>query len=103
MPILTKPTHRNTSPCSSCNAPKEQSAQTEPAPARKNRPTPAYRKLTFNSIADAVIFADTRRQIIMVNPAFIAMFGYEPDEVKGRTTEFLYTDSRDYEKQGQKR
>ena len=52
----------------------------------------------FNSIADAVIFADTRRQIIMVNPAFIAMFGYEPGEVKGRITEFLYTDSHDYEK-----
>ena len=57
----------------------------------------------FNSIADAVIFADTRRQIIMVNPAFIAMFGYKPDEVKGRTTEFLYADSRDHEKQSQKR
>ncbi len=56
----------------------------------------------FNSISDAVIFADTRRQIIMVNPAFIAMFGYEPDEVKGRTIEFLYTDTRDHEKQGQK-
>jgi PAS domain S-box-containing protein len=57
----------------------------------------------FNSIADAVIFADTRSQILMVNPAFIAMFGYEPDEVKGRTTEFLYTDSHGIEEQGQKR
>ena len=57
----------------------------------------------FNSIADAVIFADTRSQILIVNPAFIAMFGYEPDEVKGRTTEFLYNDSHGIEEQGQKR
>ncbi|MBF0530851.1 MAG: PAS domain S-box protein, partial [Deltaproteobacteria bacterium] len=56
----------------------------------------------FKSISDAVIFTNTEREIVMVNPAFTARFGYEADAIKGQTTEFLYADRGDYEEQGRK-
>lgn len=57
----------------------------------------------FHSISDAVIFTDANRCIRMTNPAFTAMFGYSSEEVKERSTEFLYADKRDYVQQGEKR
>jgi len=56
----------------------------------------------FNSISDASIFMDTQRRIVTVNPAFRAMFGYEPDQVRGRTTEFLYSGGAAYQELLQK-
>jgi PAS domain S-box-containing protein len=57
----------------------------------------------FNSITDAVVFADTRRRVVMVNPAMTAIFGYGQDELLGKTTKFLYARKADYEEQGRKR
>ncbi|MDX1775666.1 MAG: ABC transporter substrate-binding protein [Desulfobulbales bacterium] len=57
----------------------------------------------FNSIADAVVFVDTDRKIMMINPAFTRIFGYTLDEIIGRTTEFFYADPDKYREQGQKR
>ncbi len=57
----------------------------------------------FNSITDAAIFVDTDRRILMVNTATEAMFGYSPEEMKGKTTEFLYTDKPAFEEQGRRR
>ena len=57
----------------------------------------------FNSISEAIVFTDTHRRIVMVNPAFLKTFGFELEEVKGRCTEFLYENREDYEKQGQLR
>lgn len=57
----------------------------------------------FNSISDASIFMDTRHRIVAVNPAFCSMFGYESDQVRGRSTEFLYSDGDDYKEQVRKR
>jgi|GEM_PF-1576077 len=57
-------------------------------------------KAIFDSIADAVIFVNPRREIQLVNPAFTHLFGYAPEEAIGRTTEFLYADSRQYREQG---
>jgi PAS domain S-box-containing protein len=57
----------------------------------------------FNSISDAVIFADINRCIRITNSSFTAMFGYTSEEVRERTTEFLYADKRDYVRQGKKR
>lgn len=54
----------------------------------------------FNSISDAIVFTDTDRNILLVNPAFTAMFGYEAEEVLGRSTESFYPDSRAYEQAG---
>lgn len=57
----------------------------------------------FNANDDAVVFADTSRQIRLINPAFTAIFGYTLDDVKGKTTEILYADKSDYRDQGKKR
>ncbi|MBW1792258.1 MAG: PAS domain S-box protein, partial [Deltaproteobacteria bacterium] len=57
----------------------------------------------FNSITDAVIFADTERRIVMNNPAVQAMFGYSDEELIGQTTELLYADKQDFKDQGSRR
>lgn len=57
----------------------------------------------FDAMPDAAVFADPDRRIRMVNPAFTQMFGYLPDEVIGRTTEFAYADPADYVDQGRRR
>jgi len=57
----------------------------------------------FNAIADAAVFCDTERNVLMVNPAFTSLFGYKPEEVKGKTTEMLYADKSEYHMQGEKR
>ena len=50
----------------------------------------------FNSISDAIIFADLERRIILANPAVKAVFGYEPEELIGRNSEELYADRTEY-------
>jgi PAS domain S-box-containing protein len=57
----------------------------------------------FNSIPDAVVFADPQRRMVMVNPAVAKIFGYEPDLLLGRTTEMLYAEPADYRDQGEQR
>ena len=57
----------------------------------------------FNSIPDAVMFADTERRIVMNNPAIHSMFGYSDQELIGNTTEMLYADKTDYIDQGRRR
>ena len=51
----------------------------------------------YNSIPEAMVFADVDRNIVAVNTAFIEMFGYEEEEVLGRKTQFLYDSEADYE------
>ncbi|MFH1350707.1 MAG: PAS domain S-box protein [Pseudomonadota bacterium] len=57
----------------------------------------------FKAISDGAIFTDPNRCIVMVNPAFTRMFGYELDEVRGRNAAFLYVNKADYEEQGIRR
>ncbi|MFH1350903.1 MAG: PAS domain S-box protein [Pseudomonadota bacterium] len=57
----------------------------------------------FNSISDGAIFTDLNRCIVMINPAFTGMFGYELDEIRGRDAAFLYVNRADYEEQGRRR
>jgi len=57
----------------------------------------------FNSIPDAVVFADPQRRVVMVNPAVAKIFGYGPGELLGRTTEMLYAEPADYRDQGEQR
>jgi PAS domain S-box-containing protein len=54
----------------------------------------------FKAIPDTVIFTDTKRQVIMCNPAITTMFGYNPAEVLGKHTKLLYASQDDYEEQG---
>jgi len=57
----------------------------------------------FQDVPDAMIIADTNRQITMCNPALTKVFGYNQDEIKGLTTSVLYTSEEDYEEQGRVR
>lgn len=57
----------------------------------------------FNSITDAVIFADISRRIVMINPAVTDIFGYTLDELAGQSTEILYASKQAYQEQGKQR
>ncbi|MCF8108048.1 MAG: PAS domain S-box protein [Desulfohalobiaceae bacterium] len=59
-----------------------------------------YREL-FNSIRDAILVADTERNIIDCNKAFCELFGYSPAEIKGRKTHAVYADQDEFERMGQ--
>lgn len=48
-----------------------------------------YRSL-YNSIRDAILVADTNRNIIDCNPALTSLFGYTRDEILGQQTVTLY-------------
>jgi two-component system sensor histidine kinase/response regulator len=53
----------------------------------------AYFHAIFDSMADAVIFADPQRRIQLVNPAFTSLFGYVATDVAGTTNDFLQADT----------
>lgn len=44
----------------------------------------------FTSIRDAILVADTDRQIINCNPAFTDLFEYELSEIYGKPTSYIY-------------
>ncbi len=53
----------------------------------------------FHAIPEALIMADPDRRVVTINPAFTKLFGYTLDEIKGRTTEFLYENNKDFAQQ----
>jgi PAS domain S-box-containing protein len=57
----------------------------------------------FQSISDGIVFTDTQRRIAMVNPAAEDLFGYSPEEMQGRLTDFLYASQEDFKEQGRQR
>ncbi len=54
----------------------------------------------FDAMPDAIVYADTERRIMKVNPAFTQLFGYAPDEVAGKHTRILYLSDDEYKQQG---
>jgi two-component system, LuxR family, sensor histidine kinase DctS len=46
----------------------------------------------------ALLMTNMEQEIILCNPAFSSVFGYECNDVKGRTTEFLFKNREAYEK-----
>jgi PAS domain S-box-containing protein len=56
----------------------------------------------FNAISDVVLYSDTDRRLIHVNPATTKTFGYSNEEILGKDTKIFYTDTTDYERQGQR-
>lgn len=55
----------------------------------------------FNSISDAVIYANEDRRIVLINPAATAMIGYSLDELAGEYTRTIYANSDDFDKAGE--
>jgi len=57
----------------------------------------------FESIPDAIVYANSDRKIQMINSAAVHMFGYEETELKGHQTKMLYVSPDDFKQQGKKR
>jgi len=57
----------------------------------------------FNSIPDAVMFADPDRKIRLNNPAVFDLFQYTDKDLLGNTTEILYPSHEAYVEQGKER
>lgn len=57
----------------------------------------------FNAIPLALVYTNKKRKIQKVNPAFEKIFGYDPEEVLGKTTKIIYANKDDYDKLGKTR
>lgn len=57
----------------------------------------------FESIPDAIIYADAERNIQMVNSAAVELFGYSYKELKGNPTSMIYATQEDFKEQGKQR
>jgi PAS domain S-box-containing protein len=57
----------------------------------------------FESIPDAIVYADSDRNIRMINRSTVEMFGYNESELTGNQTRMLYASTEDFVHQGQKR
>jgi len=55
----------------------------------------------FNSISDAAIITNTKREIILFNDATLKQFKYNNDEIKGKKTKILYEKPELYSEKGQ--
>jgi PAS domain S-box-containing protein len=54
----------------------------------------------FNNIRDAILVADTDRNIIDCNPTFTSLFGYTLNDLEGKKTAYLYENEREFHKLG---
>ena len=63
----------------------------------------AIYKAIYDAMSDAVMFADVDRNIMLLNDAGIALFGYSIEELRGHKTQILYANSDDFSVQGKKR
>ncbi len=57
----------------------------------------------FNSITDAIVFADCERHILQTNVGFTQQFGYNKEEVTGKSSIMLYAHTAGYYNQGKER
>ena len=57
-------------------------------------------KSLYNSLRDALIVVNGKREIIDCNSAFTELFGYTLDEIRGQTTAIMYASNDDYEQVG---
>ena len=64
---------------------------------------PEHYRLIFEATPLAIVFADSQRRMVNINPAFERLFGYTIEEVRGKTTALLYVSQEDYEEQGRQR
>ncbi|MCF7929243.1 MAG: MEDS domain-containing protein, partial [Spirochaetales bacterium] len=60
-----------------------------------------YRNL-YNSLRDAILVADTERTIIHCNQAFTDLFGYTLEEVRGKKTQYVYSNDGEFQELGER-
>ncbi len=68
-----------------------------------NAISPALYTSIFDAFEEAVVVADTNRNIVYVNTASERLFGYPKGALLGKKTKILYADESDFSEQGQKR
>jgi len=56
----------------------------------------------FNSIPDAIIITNTKREIVLANKGMENTFGYFPDELLEKSTKILYADDENFNNTGRK-
>ncbi|MCU4719456.1 PAS domain S-box protein [Halapricum hydrolyticum] len=54
----------------------------------------------FDNIRDAVLVADSERRIVDCNPAFTELFGYELEDIEGKSTKYVYENETEFERMG---
>jgi diguanylate cyclase (GGDEF)-like protein/PAS domain S-box-containing protein len=54
----------------------------------------------FNSIPDGVVYANVNREIVRINPAFRAIFGFDVEHLAGRSAACFYAGRDEFELQG---
>ncbi|MEF8894588.1 PAS domain-containing protein [Halodesulfurarchaeum sp.] len=57
-------------------------------------------QMLFESIRDAILVANTDRQIVECNQAFTDLFGYSLDEIAGKPTHAVYESKEEFEEMG---
>jgi PAS domain S-box-containing protein len=57
----------------------------------------------FRDVPDAMLIANVDREIVMVNPSMMRIFGYSQQELLGSKTEVLYESKEEFERQGRER
>ena len=74
-------------------------------PSRKHRwEEEHYRfEAIFASSVDAILAVDPMRHIVLASPSVSRIFGYDPDELVGRSISILYARTEDFIEQGRLR
>ena len=57
-------------------------------------------EIMFNTIPDGVVITNTKREIQLANRGMKSTFGYNPEEIIGKTTQILYADKLKYKSTG---
>lgn len=69
----------------------------------RDRNHPEVLSAMFDHMDLAVVMANEKREIVMVNRAAETLFGFAEEELTGEPTRILYADPADFEEQGRKR
>ena len=54
----------------------------------------------FSGIPDAIVYANVKREVVNINPAFSSIFGFNIDDLAGKPTSFFYESQQEFERQG---
>lgn len=57
----------------------------------------------FSSIPDAIVYANVKREVVSINPAFFTLFGFNIDDLAGKSTSVFYESLEEHERQGRMR